>query len=297
MVRGATAEGGETDAPQGGNNDRHLRRRDRPRNDRHAIHAVRPRRSGRCQCLRKTRTDVSGTGVGRTRPPRNLGEHTTRRHDRARRRGRFRRPVGSYRHHEPARDDSTVGRGFGQTDSQRHRLARPPNHRPHRASRRGGQSRDGSVEDGARTGRLLLGDESRMVARQRRPNQTPARPTAGRSGTCGGGRNPLWHYRLVADLQPDRRAHHGRDERLADDAVRHPRDGVGRRVVRRVRGSERDASGGQTVERRRDLRLDRPGRFPRRGGSGRRSLRRPAGRPVRADLFRRGRREEYVWNG
>jgi len=57
---------------------------------------------------------------------------------------------------------------------------------------------------------------------------------------------------------------------------------------------EGDGARGTTLLRRGLLRTHRRGRLPRRGGPRRRGARRPAGRPVRADLLRRRRREEHL---
>ncbi len=215
-------------------NERNLRRLYRPRNDRHSIHGLRPRGNG------SSRTPTRSTNRSIPEPgwvehdPLEIWENTQSVIEPgARGRGHRGRPTRRARRHQPARDDAVLGRGNRQTGPQRHRLAGPPDDRPHRTVGSGRQSGRRSREDGTPTGRVLLGDEGRMAARQRRTHQDPARSPGGLARPRRNRRNPLRNDRLVADLQPDGRTHHGRDERLADDAVRHPRDGLGRRTPAR----------------------------------------------------------------
>ena len=120
---------------------------------------------------------------------------------------------------------------------------------------------------------LLLRDEGRVDPRQR----------AGRSRPRRGGQARVRHDRLVARLEADERqdARHRCQQRVADDALRHPQAGVGRGSAGDPRRAGQPAAAGARLERGLRARLD----DARHGGrADRRDRRRPAGGAVRTDV-------------
>ena len=100
--------------------------------------------------------------------------------------------------------------------------------------------------------------------------------------------------RHLGAVEPDRRggARHRPVQRQPDDALRHPRAGVGRRAGRPARRARRRAARGAAVERsprRHRRRLRRPGGHP-----GELARRRPAGGPVRPGVLRARDVEEHL---
>ena len=137
-----------------------------------------------------------------------------------RRRGDPGRRPGRDRDHEPARDGRRLGPRDGRARPPRARLAGPPHGGALRRAAGGRARGAGSRADRARHRPLLLGHEDRVASAERR----------------GGARRRLRDDRLVARLQAHRPPRHRLLERLADDAVRHPRAALGRRALRAAGG-------------------------------------------------------------
>ena len=121
-----------------------LRRRDRPGNDQHAVHDLRPRRQrGGASTRRSTSRSIrsrAGSSTTRWRSGPRTNEVIDGRAEEGRHRGG--RPRRG-RHHEPARDHGRVGSQDRQADLQRARLAGHAD--PRRRRRAVGRRRPGSV--------------------------------------------------------------------------------------------------------------------------------------------------------
>ena len=105
----------------------------------------------------------------------------------------------------------------------RPRLAGPPHRRALRSAQGRGARAAGARADRADHRPLLLRDQDRVAAAKRR-----GRPRGG-----------LRHDRLLARLQAHRPPPDRLLERLAHDALRHPRAGLGPRALRAARGRAR----------------------------------------------------------
>ena len=149
--------------------------------------------------------DLGGDAAGRARGDR-------RRRDRGGRAGRD-------RDHQPARDRRRLGPGERRAAPPGAGLAGPAHRGALRGAARGRARGAGPRADRARPRPLLLGDQDRVAAAQRR-------------GRRAGG---LRHDRLLAALQADRPPRDRLHERLADDAVRHPPARLGRGALRAAR--------------------------------------------------------------
>ena len=140
--------------------------------------------------------------------------------------------------------------------------------------RGGGARGTGPRAHRARHRPVLLGDEDRVAAGERR----------------GGARGGLRDDRLLARLQAHRPPRHRLLERLADDAVRHPPAALGPRALRPARGrslqpARAGSLGSEVYGTHRRLR---------RRGPGRRDRRRPAGGAVRPGLPAGGHGQEHL---
>ena len=160
--------------------------------DQLARHSVR----ARWQCRRTRAAAVSAVlsaaRLGRARPERDLGERARRCRAGLARIGPWPRGRGD-RHHEPARDDDSLGSRDGRAHPQRHRLAVPP-HGGHRGcpSRKARRERACGRENGIAHRRLLFRDEDQVAARPR-PQRAGKGPSAAkfysvrwRHGSSGG---------------------------------------------------------------------------------------------------------------
>ena len=163
-------------------------------------------------------------------------------------------------------------RALGPAVAGRDRLAGPPHRRA--LPRAAGGADPGA--DRSRPRSVLLGDEARVAAGADR-------------AACGGAR--VRHRRQLARVEAHRRppSRHRRDERGADDAVRHRPARVGRRAARSLRRGSVAAAGGGG-----DVRRPRRRGAVRRGAADREPRRRPAGRAVRAGVLRAARGEGDV---
>ena len=87
-----------------------LRRSDRPGDDQHALHPLRPRRADRGDRPARAHADPPARRLGRARPAGDLAAHARGDRRRARQRRRASADdVAADRHHQPARDDRRVG--------------------------------------------------------------------------------------------------------------------------------------------------------------------------------------------
>ena len=112
-------------------------------------------------------------------------------------------------------------------------------------------------------------------------------------------RHPLRHHGLLGHLEPDRRrqrrrARHRRHQRLAHHADEPAHHGVGREDPAESIGVPAADAAGDPLLRRGLRQSPAASSAPARRRPGRLRARRPAGGPVRPDLFRRGRGQVHV---
>ena len=226
---------------------------------------------------------LPAAGLGRARRGRDLGGLARGRRRGARRRGPGARRARGRRHHQPARDRRLLGPLDRRAAAPRARLAGPPHGRALRRAARGrrGGPHPRAHRAGARP--VLLGDEDRVAAAQRRRARR-ARPRRARG---------VRDDRLVAALQAHRRARDGALQRVAHAADGHRQRAPGTPSCCELFGGPRALAARGPAELRR-ARHDPRGRLPRPRGAGLRRRRRPAGGAVRAALPGARARQEHL---
>ena len=212
--------------------------------------------------------------LGRARRDRDLGGDAAGRAAGDRRRRDPGRRPGRDRDHQPARDRRRLGPRDGRARPPRARLAGPPHRGALRRAREAGHEALVRERTGLVIDPYFSGTKIEWLLRERR----------------GGARRRLRDDRLLARLQAHRAPRHRLLERLADDAVRHPRAALGRRALRPARGRSSAACPSrfprpQIYGRTDDLRRRRPGG---------RDRRRPAGGAVRPGLPAAGHGQEHL---
>ena len=249
--------------------------RDRPGHDRHHLPRLRPRGADRRAA--PTRSS-SSTSRGPGWVEHDAGEiwEVTRRVARRGARRRRHRAAPSWTAIGITNQRETVvawDPATRRAAPPRAGLAGPPHRRALRRAARGRPRSAGPRAHRADDRPLLLGDQDRVAAGQRR-------------GRRAGG---LRHDRLLAAVQAHRPPRHRLLQRLADDALRHPPARLGRRALR----AARDRPGAAARAAALGARLRHHHRVRRRG-PGRGDRRRPAGGAVRPGLPRAGDGEEHL---
>ena len=175
--------------------------------------------------LLRVRAALPAARLGRARRRRDLGgDAAGRRRGDRRRRDRGRRARRD-RDRQPARDRRRLGPGDRRAAAPGARLAGPPHGRALRGAARGRARGARPRAHRARPRPLLLRDQDRVAAAQRR-------------GRRAGG---LRHDRLLARLQAHRPPRDRPHQRLADDALRHPPAAPGTRSSASCSASTRRA--------------------------------------------------------
>ena len=214
-----------------------LRRCDRPGDDEHPLHGVRPFRPGGRPPSARAPADPAACRLGGARPAGDLGTRAHRlRAVPVRREPRAVRP-GRDGRDQPAGDHRGLGQDERPSAVQRDRLAGHP-HRPDRG--RAGPGRPRSRHPAPvrlAAGDVLLGGQDPM-------DSGPCRRRA-----CGGraGGRPVRHYRHLAVVEPDRRPggrrpRHGRHQREPHHAHGSGDARLGRRTAVVLRHPTRDAA-------------------------------------------------------